>query len=119
MKNKITISTILLFAFSFIIQAQETDFDVSILAIPEGAVITDGMEIELTVFTSNGQELKECELFLNDISLGKKSQGPFIFKLKDIPRSTVYRIRAEAKSEVENLLSIINLSKTTSVVITT
>ena len=99
MKRINIISILLISAFSLITQAQDTAVEVSIMSLPEGTIVTEGLEVELSIFTGAGEQLKECELFLNDVSQGKLSQAPFVFKLRNVPRSTVFRLKAVATSE--------------------
>ena len=87
-----------LLLFVPLLAAQDGGLQVTILSLPEGARLVNGMEIEVEVIADPGVEVAAVELFINDISMGVDTEMPYNFAIQRVPKSSVHRIRAVARS---------------------
>jgi Ca-activated chloride channel family protein len=97
-KSALATALFLMLALLYPLRSQDKPVDIEIVRPTEGERLMAESEIEIEVFLGAGEQLEGVEVFLDDVSLGVKTQPPFIYTLAEVAPDSVHRIRAVAKT---------------------
>lgn len=83
--------------------AQQPPITVSIISPQSGSRLVVGTDVEILVELADGEQLQEVELFVDNVSVGKREKGPFIFTVEHVSPNTVHRLRAVGKTKAGDI----------------